>query len=299
MTTSPDHPDLPFVEAKYYAAGRGGRRVLWVVIHDMEAGESRARAENTAEYFRTMSDGRFVSSHYTADVDSIVQCVPLKDTAFCVGNTPGNSQGIQWELSGFASQTRAQWLDEFGMGMFRRVAPYIRADAERFGIPLRRCTVADLKAFRPGVTSHNDLRLAFGGTTHTDPGPNFPWDVFMDIITGGEAEDMTPEQSNALTDCLNILTGMASGASLVDVHDRDGKLNLAPLYRRVAVEVAALNDLDPDELDEVKAAAREGAVSGQGDLIAAVVAALPPGSSLTRGDVEDALKTVLRAGIGD
>jgi hypothetical protein len=37
--------------------------------------------------------------------------------------------------------------------------------------------------FRPGITSHTDLRLAFGGTTHTDPGPNFPWDVFMDILT--------------------------------------------------------------------------------------------------------------------
>lgn len=189
MTQSPDHPDLPFVQARYYTKGRGGRRVLWIVIHDMEAGESSTRAENTAEYFRTMPDGRTVSSHYTVDRDSVIQCVRLADTAYTVGNRPGNQQGINWELSGFARQTREDWLDEFGLAMFRQMAPYVRADAERFGIPLRRCTLADLRAERPGVTSHNDLGVVFGGTTHTDPGPNFPWDIFMNIMAG-EDDDM-------------------------------------------------------------------------------------------------------------
>ncbi|HEX6970273.1 MAG TPA: N-acetylmuramoyl-L-alanine amidase [Micromonosporaceae bacterium] len=182
MAQSPDHPELRFVQARYYARGRPNGEPLWIVVHDMEAGEHSDRAENTAEYFRTMPDGRVVSSHYCADNNSVIQCVRLGDVAYTVGNTAGNYRGINWEFAGFARQTREQWLDDFGVAMFRQAAPYIRADAEKYGIPLKRCSVDDLKARRKGITSHNDLRLAYGGTTHTDPGPNFPWDEFMAII---------------------------------------------------------------------------------------------------------------------
>lgn len=186
MATSPDHPELQFVQAKGYTPGRPDGLPLWIVIHDMEATETRLRAENTALYFANPGDGRSVSSHYCADNDSVVQCVRLRDSAWTVGNRPGNNRGINWELSGFAAQTRDQWLDEFGLAMFERIAPIIRADAARYGIPLQRRTVAELKAFRPGITSHNDLRLAFGGTTHTDPGPNFPWDHLLNVLMGDD-----------------------------------------------------------------------------------------------------------------
>jgi hypothetical protein len=189
LVTSPDHPELLLVQARYYTKGRADGPPLWIVIHDMEASETRTRAEDTAQYFATMPDGRQVSSHYTADNDSIVACVRLGDVAWTVGNRPGNYRGINWELSGFASQTRAQWLDDFGRAMLNRIAPYIRSDAARFSIPLRRCSVADLQAFRPGITCHNDLRLAFGGTTHTDPGPNFPWDYLFAALLETPQED--------------------------------------------------------------------------------------------------------------
>lgn len=186
MANSPDHPDLRFVQASGYTQGRPDGPPLWIVVHDMEASESSDRAESTAAYFASGAGGRYVSSHYCVDDNSVIQCVRLADTAWTVGNRPGNNRGINWEFAGFARQTRAQWLDAFGLAMFRQAAPYIRDDAARFGIPVRRCSVADLRAFRPGVTSHNDLRLAFGGTTHTDPGPNFPWDIFLQILTTEE-----------------------------------------------------------------------------------------------------------------
>lgn len=189
MTQSPDHPELSFVQAKTYAKGRPDGPPLWIVVHDMEASETRTRAENTANYFATLPDGRSVSSHYCVDNDSVVQCVKLADTAYTVGNRPGNYRGINWEFSGFASQTREQWLDQFGVDMFAQAAPYIRADAVKYDIPLVRRTVDELQAKLPGVTSHNDLRLAFGGTTHTDPGPNFPWDYFMDLLNQTEKKE--------------------------------------------------------------------------------------------------------------
>jgi N-acetyl-anhydromuramyl-L-alanine amidase AmpD len=161
----------------------------------MEARETSTAAEDTARYFQDPPDGRGVSAHYCTDNNSIVQCVRLADIEWTVGNRPGNYRGINWEFAGFASQSASQWRDSYSTAMLTRAMPYMRSDAARFGIPLRRCTIADLTAFRPGVTSHNDLRLAFGITTHTDPGPNFPWSWFIEslqedgVATSDELED--------------------------------------------------------------------------------------------------------------
>lgn len=217
MAQSPDHPELRFIEAEHFARGRRDGPPLWIVIHDMEAGETRERAENTANYFANPPDGRVVSSHYTVDSDSVVQCVLLGDVAWTVGNRPGNYRGINWELSGFASQTRTQWLDDFGIAMFNQIKPILRADAEEFDIPLRRCSVQDLRDFRAGITSHNDLRLAFGVTTHTDPGPNFPWDVFLQMMT---EDDVTPEEiQEAVITAMSVL--MNKAATRVDSTGRN------------------------------------------------------------------------------
>jgi len=194
---SPDHPQLAFVQAKGYTRGRADGPPLWVVVHDMEASETPNRAESTAVYFADPPDGRNVSSHYCADVNSVVQCVLLKDTAWTVGNRPGNNRGINWELAGFASQSRAQWLDDYGLGMFAQIVPIIQADAAKFGIPLERRTVAELKARVPGITSHNDLRLAFAGTTHTDPGGNFPWDYFIGLLNGVDMTEQNQHNADA------------------------------------------------------------------------------------------------------
>jgi hypothetical protein len=184
MATSNDHPGLPFVQAQGYTKGRPDGPPLWVVIHTMEASEYSQRAESTAAYFANPGDGRDVSSHYCADNDSVVQCVDLDDVAWTVGNRPGNYRGINWELSGFANQSRAEWLDPFGMAMLALAAPLMKSDCARFGIPVRRCNVDDLKALRPGFTTHNDLRVAYNVTTHTDPGPNFPFDYLFNLIGG-------------------------------------------------------------------------------------------------------------------
>lgn len=187
MAVSPDHPDLLYVQAKGYTPGRPYGNPIWVVWHDMEAFETADRAERTAAYFANPPDGRRVSAQYCWDLNSGVQCVRLHDSAWTVGNREGNYLGINHELAGFASQNRAQWLDAFGRGMFAQLAPTVRKDMAKFRIPLQRRTVGELRARIPGHTSHNDLREAFGGTTHTDPGPNFPWDVLFNVIAGTPA----------------------------------------------------------------------------------------------------------------
>jgi len=182
VATSNDHPGLPFVQAQGYTRGRPDGSPLWIVWHSMEASEHSARAESTAAYFANPSDGRAVSAHHCCDDNSDIQCVDEDDSAWTVGNRPGNYRGVNIELAGFARQSRADWLDPFGRAMFARLAPIVAASMTRWHIPNRWCTVADLKAHRPGHTTHNDLREAFGGTTHTDPGAGFPRDHILDVI---------------------------------------------------------------------------------------------------------------------
>jgi hypothetical protein len=282
MAKSPDHPGLNFVQASGYTKGRPDGPPLWIVVHDMEAGESSDRAENTASYFAGGAGGRGVSSHYCVDNNSVIQCVLLKDTAWTVGNRPGNNRGINWEFSGFARQTRAQWLDPFGMAMFREAAPYIRADAARFGIPLRRCSVADLKALRPGVTSHNDLRVAFGGTTHTDPGPAFPWDVFIEILQ--EGDDMaTPLE----------IWSINAGSAKNPVRALD-RLNQAAREAAAAnAGVAALTAVVKQLADHITAG---GGSVDTAAILAGVDQRLAAFRELVRADVDDELDEHSRAG---
>jgi hypothetical protein len=247
MATSNDHPGLPFVQAKGYASGRPDGPPLWIVVHDMEASEYSGRAESTAVYFADPPDGRQVSSHYVVDNDSVIQCVDLDDVAWTVGNRPGNNRGINWELAGFARQTRAEWLDPFGVAMFARMAPIAAADMHRFNIPNRWCTIADLQARRPGLTTHNDLRIAFGVTTHTDPGPNFPRDYLQQVLAAAlnpsEEDDMDPQVEH---DLIWTTNGIAKGDNPIVIPTRTGGLP----ERRIPNAIRA-------ELDAVKAALSE------------------------------------------
>lgn len=252
---SPDHPDLVYLEARktsgrpMYTVGRPSGPPLWVVIHDMESNESASCAENTAEYFHDGAGGRSVSAHYCADDNSIVQCVLLQNSAWTVGNTQGNNRGINWELCGFASQTRDQWLDDFGEAMLRRAAPYMISDMKRFGIPVHHCTVDELKAMKPGVTSHNDLRLAFGGTTHTDPGVNFPWDYLMALLEGGGVP--TSQEKHAYNAASNAFAETYGNDTAAFIANPDPVLDpLAMIHSHFVV--TTLKDMK-EQLDRIEA----------------------------------------------
>ena len=183
-----DHADVPFLQAAKYARGRADGPPLWIVVHTMQEDELGDTAENVANYFAFHTGTRSVSAHYTIDNNSTVQCVRLADTAWTVGNRPGNNRGINYELAGFAEQTRAQWADAYSTSMLRRFAEVARRDMARYDIPARWCTDDDLRARRPGLTTHAQLGEVFGGTTHWDPGTNFPFDGFLSLI--GEELDV-------------------------------------------------------------------------------------------------------------
>lgn len=182
MATSNDYPGLRFIQAAGYTPGRRLGPPLWIVWHTMEASEFSGRALSTALYFADPGDGRQVSAHWCADDVEVIQCVDEDDTAWTVGNVPGNYRGLNMELSGRARQTRAEWLDPFGRQMFARCAPVVAHSMKRWGIPNAWRSQADLRDMRPGHTTHYDLGVVFGGTDHTDPGPAFPRDHVLAVV---------------------------------------------------------------------------------------------------------------------
>jgi N-acetyl-anhydromuramyl-L-alanine amidase AmpD len=192
VAQSPEFPELKFVKPKSWKSGRArpGQPTI-IVIHDTEGSEGRTAAENGAAYDARRTDG--VSTHFFVDADSCVQCVLTKDTAHHA-KSEGNIRGIGFELCGRASQTQAQWLDG-GLDL-RLAARYVAKCCRKWNIPARKLTVAQLRAGEKGICGHDDVSKAWHQTDHTDPGRNFPWSQFIDMV---QAELNPPEEDDMPT----------------------------------------------------------------------------------------------------
>lgn len=168
---------IPLVLAKNFrVANRPASSVRLIVLHTMEAAEKPETAENVAKWFAG-AGAPMASAHFCVDNDSTVQCVPLKDVAFAA---PGaNNDGIQIEMAARASQSAAEWDDEYSRAMLGRVAALMGQLSELYDIPLEYVDVKGLLAGKRGVTTHFDVSKAFKKSTHQDPGPGFPMQMVL------------------------------------------------------------------------------------------------------------------------
>lgn len=102
----------------------------------------------------------------------------LPDWLIPWGAPPLNTAGVHIEIAGFTRWTTTQWMRH--RARVDDAAYRMAVRCKQFGIPVVWLTVADLKAGkRHGITSHNNISLAFRMSTHTDPGNGFPRAYFM------------------------------------------------------------------------------------------------------------------------
>ena len=98
----------------------------------------------------------------------------------------GNGLSTGSEHCGSVNLTQAQWLSANGRAMLDRSARRSAQRAHERGWSLSDCrwlSVSEVaKKTVKGFCTHNDIRLALGGTTHSDPGPNFPYAWYMDRV---------------------------------------------------------------------------------------------------------------------
>ena len=182
---------MDFVQAQHgYFDGRNGRR--WIVIHSMEYPRRSGAARWCANYFKGPNAPR-KSAHYCLDDGEIIQTMREADGAW---HTPGFAAGLEVnrhsigiEHAGYARQTAAQWLS--GSELERSAA--LAADiALRNSIPVRRLTVAQIRAGEPGIAGHVDFTHATGSGDHVDPGPDFPWDTYLSRVNAHQSGEVSP-----------------------------------------------------------------------------------------------------------
>lgn len=165
------------MQARWYHQGRISP-IRLIVIHTMEWAEKVSTAEDCAKMFATMN--RQASAHVCVDVDSVVRCVADKDTAWAA---PGaNADGLQMELAGFARQSKADWMDAYSKGVLAQAADVAAAWVKLHKIPVRKLSKAELKAGKKGFTTHADVSDVYKRSDHHDPGLNFPWEYFIDLV---------------------------------------------------------------------------------------------------------------------
>lgn len=170
---------MDVIQSKWFGPGRTVPISL-IVIHDMEAPENSATAENVARYFSTLPASNKASAHVCVDNNSAVRCVADGDRAW---HAPGaNSQGLGIELAGYARQSSSEWLDAYSKGVLNQAAVVVAGWCTKHGIPAKRLSVAEVKAGKKGICGHVDVSKAFGQSNHSDPGPNFPWDYFIKLV---------------------------------------------------------------------------------------------------------------------
>lgn len=184
------------VSPNFSNSGSYDRKSKWVVLHTMETGENSSIAENIGAGWFTNPNAQ-ASAHYCVDDNSIVQCVNEGDYAWASGPT-GNLNGIQIEMAGRAAQSRADWLDDYSRAMLERTAALTADICKRHGIPVRVLTDEQVARGEAGITTHAALARVFRETDHSDPGPDFPWDFFMERVqahaggTGGSVNEPAP-----------------------------------------------------------------------------------------------------------
>lgn len=172
-------PELSYV--KYLGTGRNYRRdsngravgtkKKYIALHNTS---NSAPAKNEASYGTRRTDS--VSSHFYVDDVEAYQSLPTEWVAWHAGSNTGNSYAVAIEITG--TNATNNWLgDPDDIDMAARITA---DECKKWGISNRLLSVAEMKAGNAsGIVTHNNMRLAWGGTDHTDPGSNFPYAYFM------------------------------------------------------------------------------------------------------------------------
>src|SRR4051812_10470169 len=184
---------IPFIPAPN--SGGTYTKVL-LVVHDTEGPETVGGARGVIAYWNKARTG---STQFVVDAKEIVQGVRETAYAWAAGTT-ANKYGIHVEHVGYASQTRDDWHDPYSTAELTLSAELFAELAHKHGIPIRRLTVEQIRhavaTGNPadgGFCGHADITKAFPGeTSHTDPGPNFPWSWFMSMVREAAAPAPAP-----------------------------------------------------------------------------------------------------------
>lgn len=169
---------MTFVQARHYRR-MGSRSIDLVIAHSMENDEKPGTALNIAKWFAGPT-APIASAHSCVDDKDAIGCVRDQDIAYAA---PGaNHNGFQIEHAGRARQSRNEWLDTYSLNCLKKSAPEAARIVKAHRLPLSFVRAPELRNGARGVTTHHEVSQAFRQSTHWDPGPGFPTDVWLKLI---------------------------------------------------------------------------------------------------------------------
>jgi len=147
---TPASPDCVFTRKSGVAIDR-------IVIHTMEG-----TYRGTIAWFQKSKRPVPTAAHYLFSTTGDV-CQMVTDDKKCLHANSYNSRSIGFEHEGRAAAA------VFPDAMLRISAQCAAVLCHKFGIP----------PDREHIIGHNEVP----GATHTDPGPHWPWDKYMALVT--------------------------------------------------------------------------------------------------------------------
>lgn len=247
-------------ETKYWVPTRNhgpkfGSDIKYVVIHVAVCCGGKPRtAHNLAKYLNSGADGRRVSWHYNVDSTTIVQSLDERYIGRHTGASATNDRSLGIEMCVYMPSSEGGWKEGYTKQVFDKTAELTHDLCSRHNIPMLGLTASQLRSGDKGVISHNLSRVVYGGTTHVDPGPFFPWQEFMDKVRSFSNDTViTPPTSvdTQILDYKQVLLSMAVSnpwgfwkALYRVILERD------PSYNEVVTWLKVFPNVDETSLDE-------------------------------------------------
>jgi len=175
MTIKAPHPT--YLGPAAHTSGPGNKPIKHITIHSTVSPCVPGGARNIAAYFRTEASGG--SAHYIVDPKEVIQSVYDDVIAW---HAPPNEGSIGIEMCDIPSATsKARWANRNQLVMLNRTAKLTARLCLHYKVPINFLTVAELKAGKPGITTHHNVSMAFHQSTHWDPG-KWPEKTFMRLV---------------------------------------------------------------------------------------------------------------------
>lgn len=179
MTNVPA-PAPPYLGPPFRYTPGSNKPISRIVIHSTVSPCVPGGARSICSYFR--SNSAKGSAHYVIDPAEIVQAAYDSVIAW---HAPPNQHSIGNEMCDIpgpvpdeprgsarwkALRRAWRWIKPNQQRMLRKTARLTAQQCLAFDIPIRFLKVDDLRQGKHGITTHANVSLAFGESTHWDPG---------------------------------------------------------------------------------------------------------------------------------
>lgn len=224
---------------------RSTNGLIGICIHTTE-NPIGTPAENVANYQINTETGSYhvlVDNTTNDNINSLRE--NTDDWMTWSAGPKGNQIALHLSFVAYSRCTRDEWLA--ADRMLNEGADAVAYWVRRYGFPVAKINAADLLAGRRGIFGHADVSAAWHEVDHTDPGPNFPWDVFLAKVRA-RLNPNKPQGGNTMTELSGVSAAALNDAKLAAIEARDRTKNTEAVAVAIEQQLAGPRERDGKQL---------------------------------------------------